>query len=173
LETIIRRRPWGQELFFPNSERDANLIFPSFLLALGVDYLTLVEQRESQIALKQCLKVALVDVAALQEKVNEHYDKLEVVEPKKREVRRPDGAGVIKSARNTPVAVEEKSEAEAVPAPKPKKKKVKKPNGDYPETVDSDVEKKKSTKKKKSSKKKKKTGGEDGQGKKSTSENEE
>lgn len=43
----------------------------------GVDYLTLVERKASQAALKECLKEALRDVAELQTQVNNHYDSID------------------------------------------------------------------------------------------------
>lgn len=43
----------------------------------GVDYLTLVERKAGQAALKGCLKEALRDVAALQTQINDHYDNID------------------------------------------------------------------------------------------------
>jgi len=43
----------------------------------GVDYLTLVERKASQAALKECLKEALRDIAELQTQVNDHYDNID------------------------------------------------------------------------------------------------
>jgi hypothetical protein len=43
----------------------------------GVDYLTLVERKAGQAALKSCLKEALGEIAVLQTQVNDHYDKID------------------------------------------------------------------------------------------------
>jgi hypothetical protein len=88
----------------------------------GVDYLTLVERKASQPALKGCLKEALRDIATLQTQVNDHYDKID----------EKQGEG----ATSTPTT-------EAAAGTKPK------PNRDNSGDTENVPTKKKSTKKKK------------------------
>ena len=43
----------------------------------GVDYLTLVERKAPQAALKECLKEAMKEINELQAQINDHYDSIE------------------------------------------------------------------------------------------------
>lgn len=124
----------------------------------GVDYLTLVERKAAQAALKGCLKEALRDISELQAQVNDHYDK---IDEKKGVVQQKQEEGAASSAP----ASESRA---AAPAAKPKPKRGK--PGNAPNTSKkapaenkeggADGTKKAPTKKK-SIKKKKKTEGQD------------
>lgn len=78
----------------------------------GVDYLTLVERKASQAALKECLREAMRDINELQAQVNDHYDS---IEEKKQGVsgKSEDNDGGGGAARSTPAP------GKAKPATKP------------------------------------------------------
>ena len=98
----------------------------------GVDYLTLVEEKASQDALKKCLREALGDIAEIQREINSHHDK---IDSKKAEVDEKIKTAPASSKRSSkPKPVEEEKSEEDQPAgdsgaqaPKKKKKKKKKP----------------------------------------------
>ena len=120
----------------------------------GVDYLTMVEKKESQAALKKCLKSALSDVAKLQEKMDDRYHKIETPKTVVNHQRDPKGRDES-SSRGKSVA-EGKKVAEATPLSKPKKRLTKHSPGKHPENkVQADKESQNSTKRTVKKKKKK------------------
>ncbi len=116
----------------------------------GVDYLTLVEQKASQGALKECLQVALRDISELQTQANEHYDS---IDRKKEEVQnKTEDAATRAATRAAPTAAQ------------PKKKPVQQVNrsnnsSSNPKDTPDANQKKGPTKKESTQKKKKKAGG--------------
>lgn len=59
----------------------------------GIDYMTMVEEKASQAALKKCLQDALNDLDALQGQINDHYDNIENKEADVNEKIVPSAAG--------------------------------------------------------------------------------
>jgi hypothetical protein len=121
----------------------------------------MVEKKESQVALKKCLKGALSDVAKLQEKMDDHYYKIESPKPAvdQRGFERRD-----EPATRTKSVVDKKKESEAVTSVKVKKKQAKKPPGELAEnTAQKDTYHNQKSAKKTGKKKKKKSDAENGQ----------
>jgi hypothetical protein len=59
----------------------------------GIDYLTLVNDRGSQPALRECLKEAIDDIAKFREEVDEHDDNIDVKEEKTNRAIKPSPGG--------------------------------------------------------------------------------
>ena len=125
----------------------------------------MVEKKESQVALKKCLKGALSDVAKLQEKMDDHYYKFESPKPA---VDQRGFEGRDEPASRTKSVVDKKKETEAVTSVKVKKKQAKKqakkPPGELAEnTAQKDTYHNQKSAKKTGKKKKKKSDAENGQ----------
>lgn len=120
----------------------------------GVDYLTLVERKATQAALKECLKEALRDIAELQTQINDHYDN---IDNKATEVQSKKGDGAATTSRA--------SKATDAPTDKPKPTKRRGEEGGNPARKSGGAEgggpKKGPPKNKEGGKKKKKAEGQD------------
>lgn len=113
----------------------------------GVDYLELVHRKASQQALKQCLKLAMKDIAVFQKEIDEHDDKIDKKEDDvNREIKPSPSASAGGSAsvpppkkkkptkqkaeqHEEPSQNEEPSEGQDEDVPKTKKKPAKKKQG--------------------------------------------